>query len=147
MVLVSGALWVYAPYPMKADLQGMLDRRRKIAAEIARLQGEDKDIETALRVIERYSPSDKPSDGQKRSPKLGPPRPDGTPSLYDMTKAVIGEAMRHGKAGLTGQEIVAEIGKKYWPGVKPQQILPPIYGFSKRGRLRKTSKGVFMLLI
>ena len=56
-----------------------------------------------------------------------------------MTEAVIRDAVTGGKPGLTGHEIVAAIGKRYWPGVKGQQILPAIYyDFAKiQGRLVK----------
>jgi len=40
---------------------------------------------------------------------------------------------------------VAAISKRYWPGVKGQQILPSIYQFAKQGRLVKTKDGVFKL--
>jgi hypothetical protein len=133
-------------YSMNADLKTIQERRRKIAEEVARLQAEDEELEIALRVFGRYASSTKEAaNGQADPRKLGPPRPEGTPSLFEMTETVIKAAIDAGKPGLTGREIVAEIGKRYWPGVKPSQILPPIYGFSKRGRLRKNSNGIFRL--
>jgi len=126
---------------MNADLKGIQERRRKIAEEVARLQAEDKELEIALRVFGRYA--SKGENGEREPDRLGPPRPEGTPSLFEMTDTVIKAAIAAGKPGLTGREIVAEIGKRYWPGVKPAQILPPIYGFTKRGRLRKNSNGIF----
>ena len=80
---------------------------------------------------------------KKPSPSLGPPRPEGTPPLFDMTETVIHDAIAGGKSGLRGREIVDEIGKKFWPGVQGRQILPPIYAFAKKGRLHKTKDGVF----
>jgi hypothetical protein len=127
---------------MEMDLQTIQARQREITAEMERLRAEAEELDIAIRVFMRYS---KANGAGSDTPKLGPSRPPGAPSLFDMTAMVIKDANASGKAGLTAQEIVTEIGKRYWPGVKAQQILPPIYGFSKRGRLRKNSKGVFSL--
>jgi hypothetical protein len=122
-------------------IDAMLKRRKEIAANIELLRAEDSEIEGALRVFNRFG---KPIaiEGQT-SGKLGPPRPGGTPTLFDMTETVIKDAIKAGKPGLKGREIVAEIGKRYWPGVRPQQILPPIYMFVKNKRLKKGENGVF----
>ncbi|PWT84878.1 MAG: hypothetical protein C5B56_14895 [Proteobacteria bacterium] len=132
------------PVNTDLDLKRIQERRRKIAEEVARLQAEDQELEIALRVFGRYASSMK--DGANGHPrKLGPSRPEGIPTLFKMTETVIQAAIAAGKPGLTGREIVAEIGERYWPGVKPSQILPLIYGFSKRGRLRKNNNGIFRL--
>ena len=36
--------------------------------------------------------------------KLGPARPEGAPSLFDMTGMVLKDAVKSGKSGLTAQE-------------------------------------------
>lgn len=123
-------------------IETILRRQREVAAAMEKLRVELEELETTIRVLKRYSAANGASDDGS---KLGPPRPEGTPSLFEMTALVLKDAMAGGKPGLTGREIVADIGKRYWPGVKPQQILPPIYSFAKRGRLRKTEKGVFLL--
>jgi hypothetical protein len=131
---------------MKTDseLDAMLNRRKEIASAVEKLKAEDSEIENALRVFSRYGKLPTGSNGTgERAGKLGPPRPDGTPSLFDMTETVIKDAIKGGKSGLKGREIVAEIGKRYWPGVKPQQVLPPIYGFVKNKRLKKGDNGIF----
>ena len=71
--------------------------------------------------------------------RLGPSRPEGIPTLFKMVNEVLSESAD----GLTGRQIVEAIGKRYWPGVKGQQILPSVYGFAKRGRLRKSHDGRF----
>jgi hypothetical protein len=125
----------------ESELDGILQRRKEIAAEIDKLKAEDGELEVALRVLGRFGKAIPATDS--RSGKLGPPRPAGVPSLFEMTDIVIKDAIKAGKSGLKGREIVAEIGKRYWPGVQPQQILPPIYSFVKNKRLKKGDNGIF----
>jgi hypothetical protein len=135
------------------DLQAITERLSQIPRERERLQDrlsslaqEENDLKTALRVVQRFGgPSIDAAVGGEggKANKLGPPRPEGTPTLYEMTMAVINEAIAKGKPGLRNREIVDEIGAKYWPGVQPEQILAPIYSFVKKKRLRKGADGVF----
>jgi hypothetical protein len=121
--------------------RAIIDRRTEIEAEIARLKEEAAELDIALRVLRRFGGVTLDDIGQPT--KLGPPRPEGAPSLFEMTDTVIRDAIKAGKPGLRNREIVAEIGKKYWPGVQPQQVLPAIYGFVKKGRINKGENGVF----
>jgi hypothetical protein len=123
------------------DIETILARRREIAAEMERLHTEDNELEIAVRVVQRFG--DGPAKGNGAENKLGPPRPENTPPLFEMTENVLRGAIEAGKPGLKGQEIVAHIGKTYWPGVVARQILPPIYGFAKKGRLHKNKDGIF----
>ena len=125
-----------------ADIQKIQARLREINAQMEKLRAEGEELETAVRVFKRFAG---PNGAAPPGSKLGPPRPDNIPLLFDMTESVIRDAVGAGKPGLTGAEIVAAIGKRYWPGVQGQQILPSIYGFAKQGRLIKTSNGVFRL--
>src|SRR5882724_997352 len=108
----------------KFDIQAVKARRETIAKELERLTAEDRELEAAVRVFERFSPR---PNGKGATGKLGPPRPEGTPSLFDMTVTVLRDAISTGKSGLRNREIVKAIGDKYWPGVQPRQVLPPIY--------------------
>lgn len=126
------------------DLQAIIDRRRVIASEIERLTAEDKELEIAVRVGERFGKSTVNDAAQPEGgAKLGPPRPDGAPSLFEMTDTVLREAVAAGKPGLKGSELVTAIGKQFWPGVQARQIMPPIYGFVKNKRLKKGDNGIF----
>ena len=132
------------------EIHAINTRKQEIAEAIAVLQTEDVELDIALKVLARFGglfpPAQQaaPANGSGPSkPKLGPPRPEGTPSLYDMTVNVLRDAIATGKQGLKGREIVAEIGKKYWPGVQPEQVLPPIYSFVGKKRLKKNTDGVF----
>ena len=128
----------------ESEISAILARRKEISAKMERLRVEDGELEIAIRVLNRYaSPKTAAMNGAGPSSHLGPPRPKGIPSLFDMTETVIREAVASGKSGLMGREIVDEIGKKFWPDVLGRQILPPIYAFAKKGRLRKTKDGVF----
>ena len=120
------------------DVDAMLTRQREIVAEIERLTKENDDLDVAMRVIRRFETSSGSTKG-----KLGPARPDGTPSLYEMTVAVIKASEDRSGRGLLGREIVDEIGREFWPGVKGPQITPSIYQYAKKGRLVKNSNGRF----
>ena len=130
------------------DTNELLVKRQELEARIAELQQEMRDLDTAMRVFESLNREDKPSNEAVETTaaddnKLGPARPHGIPTLFQMTYEVIREAEQQGKPGLTGAAIVEEIGKRYWPGVKGQQILPSVYGFAKFERLEKTDDGLF----
>jgi len=126
----------------ESEINAILARRKEISDEIERLQTEDKELEIAIRILRRYE-SLAATNGAGPAPILGPPRPEGTPTLFEMTVEVLREAIADGKPGLTGQEIVAAIGEKYWPGLQGRQVFPPIYGFVKNKRLQKSKDGVF----
>ena len=118
----------------KSDIEAIKSRQREVRAEIDRLQKEADELDITLRVLSRFSPADSES-----GTKLGPPRPEGIPTLFKMVETVLAEAA----GGLTGRQIVEVIGERYWPDVRGKQILPSIYGFSKQGRLKKTDAGQF----
>ena len=120
------------------DVDAMLARQREIVAEIERLTKETDELDVALRVIRRFETSTDSAEG-----KLGPARPEGTPSLYKMTVAVIKASEKRGGRGLLGREIVEEIGREFWPGVVGPQILPSIYQFAAKGRLVKNDNKRF----
>ena len=108
-------------------------------------------MEIALRVIHRFDPdtggivsstaakADTPSD--PREPKLGPRRPSGCPTNYEMVDMILAGAEKEGTEGLTLSEITSEIRKRYWPGLKDAQVAAPIYAFVRNGRFRKLSNG------
>jgi hypothetical protein len=112
-------------------------RRQEIAAEIAKLQAEADELDITLRVLKRFSP-----DGSsKAEPRLGPPRPAGTPTTFEMVSMVLTSAEKEGNDGLTAGEIVNAIRTRYWPDVTGPQILPSIYRFIKQKRFHKTAGG------
>lgn len=126
------------------DIKAIEARQREIVETIDALQSEAEELAIALKVAERFSTAPTPpASGGKTASKLGPPRPEGVPSLFVMTETVLTEGMEIGLPGYTGADIVREIGAKYWPGVRGEQILPSIYQFAKKGRIEKTADGIF----
>jgi hypothetical protein len=126
------------------DSQAIETRLREIREKISALQVEADELEVALRVFERFSPSEpsaKKMNGDK--PKLGPARPRDIPTNFEMTEMILKASEREGKNGLTATEIVEQIRTRYWPGIMGAQILPVIYHFAKQGRIRKTAGGKF----
>lgn len=123
------------------DIEAIEARKQEIDEQIAALQKEAGELEVTLRVLQRFAGG---SDGAPHEgSKLGPPRPDGIPTLFDMAYEVIRDAELKGKKGLSVKDIVEAIGKRYWPGVRGQQISAPLYGMAKKGRFNKTSNGLF----
>ena len=138
-------------------ITGMEQRLAEIARETNALNEERRQIESALEVARRYI--DGPTMRALRSPESvatpkrvrrrrpspqeqGTPRPNGIPSIWDMTEEVL-----KGAEGLELQmaEIVDAIRDRWWPGVHQRQIAPTIYRFAREddGRLARTSESTF----
>jgi hypothetical protein len=143
------------------DSQIIENRLREIADELARLQKEQDELDIALRVLNRLAskpqgvrvtarqvrkPPPPPPSSARKIRKLGPPRPAGIPSNFELVEMILKSSEREGKNGLTAREIVEQIGKRYWPGVKGPQVLSFIYKFAKDDRIHKTSAGKFKSL-
>jgi len=122
------------------DIDAISARKQEIEDKIAILRKEADELDVALRVFQRFAEPEVTEDDKT---KLGPPRPAGIPTLFDMTYQVIREAEQQGKKGLAAKEIVDEIGRRYWPGVQGAQILAPVYQMAKKGRFKKLSNGLF----
>ena len=125
-----------------SHIDGLTNRLADIRRQMKELSNEADDLEVALRVLQKYAPK---TQSTPLGSRLGPPRPEGTPTLFEMTEEVIREAMSIGLPGLKGREIVKHIGTKYWPGVKPEQIMPSVYTFARQGRLNKRKDGLFTI--
>src|SRR4051812_11337791 len=97
-------------------------REEEIAKLIEALQKEADELAVARKVIARFSPA--PQAVPEGS--LGPPRPEGVPSTFEMTEAVLESAEKAGKDGLTAKELVEAIRDRYWPGLNAPQVLPTI---------------------
>lgn len=125
------------------DIEAVKARKKEIAQAIETLQQESHELDVAMAVFRRFSPAIVRDASSDDDSKLGPPRPAGVPTLFEMAYTVISDAEQRGRKGLTGKEVVKHIAKQYWPGLQGPQITPSLYGFAKKGRLRKTSDGLF----
>jgi len=129
-----------------SELEKIAQREKAVLESIAALQKEAEELAIARRVLSNLPDIQKPSASSSNGPKLGPKRPDGTPTTFEMTESVLADAEKAGKDGLTGKELVAAVKDKFWPGLQPGQILPIVYGFVRDERLRKTPGGKFKRL-
>lgn len=125
------------------DIEAVKARKKEIMLAIEDLQKEAHDLDVAIAVFNRFSPVLAKDTSSDDDSKLGPPRPPGVPTLFEMAYTVISDAEQRGKKGLTGKEVVEHIAKQFWPGLQGPQITPSLYGFAKKGRLRKTADGLF----
>lgn len=122
------------------NIEAILGRRKEIATAVDLLLQEDKELEIALRVAERFG---KGVPSVPEGNKLGPTRPADAPALIDMVNSVLKDALAAGKPGLGGKDLVSAIGDKFWPGVQPAQVMPSIYTFVGKKRLKKGDNGIF----
>ena len=134
-----------------SEVEQIEARQRAIAEEMARLQEEASELEIALRVFRRLRPvSTATTKAQPIAPlgefiptKLGPPRPNGAPTNFEMVDMILSSAEKEGKDGLTIGELISEMRKRYWPGLNDIQVSASIYAFVKSGRLTKPGDGKF----
>jgi hypothetical protein len=136
---------------MMSELEKIAEREKEIAKQISELQKEAGELSVARKVLARFSnkrsiPRVQLNSRPNGVPKLGPPRPEGAPTTFEMTEGVLADAEKAGKDGLTGREVVDAIRDKYWPGLNSGQVLPIIYGFVKAERLGKSASGKFKRL-
>ena len=137
-------------------------RKRKLADEMDRLEQEMDKLNAALEVIrllekeagsetapsavkeEREANPDETNGVPKNTTaKLGPPRPNGAPTNFEMVDMILASAEKEGKDGLAISELISEMRSRYWPGLKDVQVSAPIYSFVRKGRLKKTPGGKF----
>ncbi|CAN7531210.1 hypothetical protein LJR251_003680 [Rhizobium rhizogenes] len=124
------------------NIEAIEARKKEIEDAIAKLQEEAHELDVALSVFRRFSPKVPPSTTHDDS-KLGPPRPEGVPTLFEMAYTVIRDAEQRGRRGLPAKDIVEAIANQYWPGLQAPQITPSLYAFVKKKRLTKSSDGLF----
>lgn len=70
-------------------------------------------------------------------PKDGAPRPEGIPTLAEMIDEVLADFEKMGRVGLSGRDLVTQIGLRYWPGVGWNSVLPTALRLVKKGRFAR----------
>jgi len=124
---------------MTADINQIDERLRQISAEVARLQKEADELMIAKRVFEKYSIKSLDRNGTRDNISgEGRPRPNGTPTTFEMVEFVLADAEKAGNDGLAPNELVQAIAARYWPGLVGSQILPHVYRLAKEGRFLKS---------
>jgi hypothetical protein len=121
---------------MGSDQIKAIDQRlRELSSELMRIEDEMDDLEIAKKVLMDLAGKEVAAQA-----KLGvvTPRPKDIPTNFEMVELVLSNAEREGRDGLTSKELLDAIRVRYWPGLKSGQIMPIIYTFVKKGRLRKT---------
>lgn len=115
-------------------------RRREIAHEVIDLRqkidallAEDAELESAERVISRFGEIEEPD--QPAPATDG--KPPGTPTTPNMILALLKESLGRGKIGLEPKEMQISISKRWWPGVKSEDVGPTAWRMWKEGRLGK----------
>ena len=108
--------------PIVIHIDKIEARQREIAKEIERLQGEARNLEIALDVAKQFG-VESPVEGDAQDQiamsgeihKLGPPRPSGCPTNFEMVDMILASAEKEGKDGLLISEIISEMRARYWP--------------------------------
>jgi len=128
------------------SLKDIAQRRTEIAAEIARLQEQDAELEVAERALGRLL-------GQVETPvgaafakaavtvllpdKPKPQKPSDIPTVPHMITLALKDALANGKSGLEPKEITTFIAKTWWPEVDINKVGPIAWRMWKRKALTK----------
>jgi len=124
-------------------------RRQEIANDMTALNKENNDLvredhelSAAQRVIARLmnlpEPQAQPaSQNGAGSPTERAGKPAGIPTVPEMTELILGEAEASGDPWREGRDILAEIKRRWWPTVQPNDVLPTLWRLAHVERLRK----------
>jgi hypothetical protein len=136
------------PLTMTDRFERLKQRRKAISKEIglhneliAALELEDKELEAAEAVLSRFA--DEGSEVSAKPPDESIPsadakgKPTGTPTTPTMIMQLLTEASRQGKPGMEPREMQLQIARRWWPGVKSEDVAPTAWRMWKDGRLSK----------
>jgi|SRR5262245_45127634 len=124
-------------------------RRLEIANDVTALNKEnialvreDNELVAAQRVIARLmnlpepqAQAAPPNGARPSAEKAG--KPAGIPTVPEMTELILGEAEASGDPWREGRDILAEIKRRWWPTVEPNDVLPTLWRLAHVERLRK----------
>jgi len=71
-------------------------------------------------------------------------KPSGIPTTPEMILTLLTEASRRGSRGYEPQELTRAISRRWWPGVKSEEVSPIVWRMWKRGQLRKDGSMYFL---
>ena len=156
---------------MTDQLKLVRDRREAVEAEIehliariSALKAELPDLQVTERTLARLAGSDSQvsalatmfavGEGEEVGKLITPAKlaaalngggkPSGIPTTPDMILTLMTEARRRGSNGYEPQELTRAISRRWWPGVKSEEVSPIVWRMWKRGQLRKVGS-VYLL--
>jgi hypothetical protein len=123
-----------------ADLIG----RHEVA--LAYLKQERAELETAIRVFERFHGRPELSSGILPAVAAASVKPLAVPTVPEMIFEALRDAADRGREGLEPKEILAFIKERYWPDAQQTSVGPIAWRmWKKEGRLAKAG-ALYMLL-
>jgi hypothetical protein len=149
---------------MADQLKLVRDRREAVEAEIehlfariAALKAELPDLQVTERTLARLAgveapaslssmfadPPDNEADRKPITPAQlaaalnGGGKPSGTPTTPDMIMTLLLESKRRGLDGMEPRDLTRGIARRWWPGVKSEEVSPIVWRMWRRGQLRK----------
>jgi hypothetical protein len=150
---------------MMDQLKLVRDRREAVEAEIehliariAALKAELPDLQVTERTLARLAgvddsprlssmfvgrPPYEVGDGtpisaaQLAAALNGGGKPSGLPTTPDMILTLLIESRRRGLNGMEPKDLTRAISRRWWPGVKSEEVSPIVWRMHKRGQLRK----------
>jgi hypothetical protein len=149
---------------MTDQLKLVRDRRQAVEAEIehliariAALKAELPDLQVTERTLARLAGVESPPslssmftdppEGEPEAKVITPAKlaaalngggkPSGLPTMPDMILTLLMEARRRGADGLEPRDLTRGIARRWWPGVKSEEVSPIVWRMYKRGQLRK----------
>jgi len=149
---------------MADQLKLVRDRREAVEAEIehliariAALKAELPDLQVTERTLARLAGVDAPAivsgmfagrpenEGERKlitqaqlaAALNGGGKPSGIPTTPDMIMTLLIESKRRGINGMEPRDLTRAISRRWWPGVKSEEVSPIVWRMCKRGQLRK----------
>lgn len=149
---------------MTDQLKLVRDRREAVEAEIehliariAALKAELPDLQVTERTLARLAGVDAPASlsgmfadapekeadrkpitsAQLAAALNGGGKPSGLPTTPDMILTLLMESRRRGVGGMEPRDLTRAIARRWWPGVKSEEVSPIVWRMYKRGQLRK----------
>lgn len=121
---------------LKAELPDLQVTERTLA----RLAGNESSVIYAASLVfsSDNEPEPKPITSAQLAAALnGGGKPSGLPTTPDMILTLLMESRRRGAGGMEPQDLTRGIARRWWPGVKSEEVSPIVWRMWKRGQLRK----------
>ena len=121
---------------LKAELPDLQVTERTLA----RLAGTESSViySTSLVLSSGDEPEPKPITSAQLAAALnGGGKPSGLPTTPDMILTLLMESRRRGAGGMESRDLTRGIARRWWPGVKSEEVSPIVWRMWKRGQLHK----------